>query len=104
MSQSHDERWMRRALELAGLGRGHVEPNPLVGAVIVRDGQVIGEGWHKKYGEAHAEIVALESAVADANGADLYVTLEPCSHYGKTPPCTDALIQRGIRRVVIAMT
>ncbi len=94
---------MRRAIQLAERGRGHVEPNPLVGAVIVRDGQLVGEGWHQKYGQAHAEINALAQAGAAARGATLYVTLEPCCHHGKTPPCTDAVIQAGLGRVVAAL-
>src|ERR1700719_2036439 len=97
------EIWMRRAVEWAERGRGHVEPNPLVGAVIVRDGQLVGEGWHQKYGQAHAEINALAAAGANAQGATLYVTLEPCCHHGKTPPCTDAVLAAGITRVVAAM-
>jgi diaminohydroxyphosphoribosylaminopyrimidine deaminase/5-amino-6-(5-phosphoribosylamino)uracil reductase len=80
-----------------------VEPNPLVGAVVVRDGQVVGEGWHQHYGQAHAEVHALAAAGEQAKGATLYVTLEPCCHHGKTPPCTDAVIRAGIRRVVAAM-
>jgi diaminohydroxyphosphoribosylaminopyrimidine deaminase/5-amino-6-(5-phosphoribosylamino)uracil reductase len=95
---------MRRALELAERGRGHVEPNPLVGAVLVRDGRVVGEGWHRRYGEAHAEVNALAEAGAAARGATLYVTLEPCCHHGKTPPCTDAVLRAGVARVVAAMT
>ena len=95
--------WMQRALELAERGRGHVEPNPLVGAVIVRDEKIIGEGWHQRFGEAHAEVHALEAAGEQASGSDLYVTLEPCCHFGKTPPCTKAVIQAGIRRVFLAM-
>ena len=94
---------MRRALELAERGRGYVEPNPLVGAVIVRDDQVVAEGWHQRFGEAHAEIDALAMAADKARGATLYVTLEPCCHHGKTPPCTDALIRAGIKHVVAAM-
>src|SRR4051812_19606011 len=97
-----DQHWMSRALELAERGRGHVEPNPLVGAVIVRDGQLVGEGWHQKYGEAHAEVNALAAGEA-ARGATLYVTLEPCCHHGKTPPCTDAVLRAGIARVVAAL-
>jgi diaminohydroxyphosphoribosylaminopyrimidine deaminase/5-amino-6-(5-phosphoribosylamino)uracil reductase len=95
--------YMARALELAERGRGHVEPNPLVGSVVVRDGKIIGEGWHKKFGQAHAEVNALNYAGEAARGATLYVTLEPCCHHGKTPPCTDAIIRAGIRRVVAAM-
>ena len=95
--------WMRRALELAERGRGYVEPNPLVGAVIVRDGQMVGEGWHQRYGEAHAEVHALAAAGPAARGATLYVTLEPCCHVGKTPPCTDAVMRAGVERVAAAM-
>src|SRR5437764_9316124 len=98
-----DESWMRRALELAERGRGSVEPNPLVGCVVVRDGVVVGEGWHQRYGEAHAEVHALSAAGEKASGATLYVTLEPCCHHGKTPPCTDAILRAGITRVVAAM-
>src|SRR5262249_38998319 len=96
--------WMRRALELAERGRGQVEPNPLVGAVVVRAGQAVGEGWHQHFGEAHAEVHALGAAGEAARDATLYVTLEPCCHHGKTPPCTDAILRAGIRRVVAAMT
>jgi diaminohydroxyphosphoribosylaminopyrimidine deaminase/5-amino-6-(5-phosphoribosylamino)uracil reductase len=98
-----DQQWMSRALELAERGRGYVEPNPLVGAVVVRDGQVVGEGWHQRYGQAHAEINALAAAGESARGATLYVTLEPCCHHGKTPPCTDAVLRAGIVRLVAAM-
>src|SRR5881394_3264491 len=98
-----DELWMRRALELAERGRGYVEPNPLVGAVVVREGTVVGEGWHQRFGGPHAEVYALDAAGEAARGATLYVTLEPCCHHGKTPPCTDAVIPAGIRRVVAAM-
>ena len=94
---------MRRALELAEQGRGWVEPNPLVGAVLVRAGRVVGEGYHERFGGPHAEAHALSQAGAAARGAMLYVTLEPCCHHGKTPPCTDALIAAGVRRVVAAM-
>src|SRR3954471_22988915 len=103
MSEVADELWMRRALELAERGRGHVEPNPLVGAVVVRDGANVGEGWHQKYGQAHAEVHALAAAGEAARGATLYVTLEPCCHHGKTPPCTDAVSRVGIKCVVVAM-
>jgi len=98
-----DETWMARALELAERGRGHVEPNPLVGAVVVQGERAVGEGWHQKYGHAHAEINALSQAGAAATGATLYITLEPCCHHGKTPPCTDAVRRAGIKRVVAAM-
>jgi diaminohydroxyphosphoribosylaminopyrimidine deaminase / 5-amino-6-(5-phosphoribosylamino)uracil reductase len=94
---------MARALELAARGRGAVEPNPLVGAVVVRDGVIVGEGWHQKFGQAHAEVNALNQAGEAARGSDLYVTLEPCCHFGKTPPCTEAVIRAGVRRVVSAM-
>ncbi len=96
--------WMQRALELAERGRGFVEPNPLVGAVVVHGGRVVGEGWHQRYGAAHAEVNALAAAGDAARGATLYVTLEPCCHHGKTPPCTDAVLRAGVRRVVAAMT
>jgi diaminohydroxyphosphoribosylaminopyrimidine deaminase / 5-amino-6-(5-phosphoribosylamino)uracil reductase len=95
--------FMNRALELAERGRGHVEPNPLVGAVVVRDGRIVGEGWHERYGQAHAEVNALNQAGENARGGTLYVNLEPCCHHGKTPPCTDAVIRSGIRRVVASM-
>ncbi len=95
--------FMERALALAERGRGAVEPNPLVGAVVVRDGAVVGEGWHQQFGEAHAEVFALADAGDAARGATAYVTLEPCCHHGKTPPCTDALLRAGVRRVVAAM-
>jgi diaminohydroxyphosphoribosylaminopyrimidine deaminase / 5-amino-6-(5-phosphoribosylamino)uracil reductase len=101
--QAQDDSLMRRALELADRGRGHVEPNPLVGAVVVRDGQVVGEGSHERFGQAHAEVHALQYAGEAARGATLYVTLEPCCHQGKTPACTDAILRAGIRRVVAAM-
>jgi len=94
---------MWRALELAARGRGAVEPNPMVGAVIVRGGRVIGEGWHRRFGGPHAEVEALRACGRSARGATCYVTLEPCCHFGKTPPCTDALIAAGIRRVVAAV-
>ncbi len=99
-----DEKYMWRALQLARLGAGHTSPNPMVGAVIVGpDGVIIGEGWHRRCGQAHAEVNAVAS-VADAtrlSSSTLYVTLEPCSHYGKTPPCANLIIERGIRRVVV---
>jgi len=94
---------MSRALELAARARGRTSPNPMVGAVIVREEAVVGEGFHARAGEPHAEVVALAAAGAAANGADLYVNLEPCSHHGRTPPCTDAIIQAGIARVFAAM-
>ena len=96
-----DREYMSRAIELAELGRGWVNPNPAVGAVIVKEGRVIGEGWHERYKGFHAERNAFASLTESAEGADLYVTLEPCCHYGKTPPCTEAIIAHKIRRVVI---
>lgn len=93
---------MRRALALAERGRGQVAPNPLVGAVVVNDGRVVGEGWHAMYGGPHAEVAALAAAGEQARGATIYVTLEPCNHTGKTPPCTQALIDAGVSRVVYA--
>lgn len=93
---------MRQALELAERGRYSVSPNPMVGCVVVRDDRVIAEGWHERAGEAHAEVRALAGAV-DARGATMYVTLEPCSHHGRTPPCVDEVIASGVTRVVIAM-
>ncbi len=98
-----DDYWMSRAIALAERGRGCVEPNPLVGAVIVRDGVCVGEGWHERFGQAHAEVNALAKAGEAARGATLYVTLEPCCHHGKTPPCTDAVLRAGIGRVVAAL-
>ena len=96
-----DREYMSRAIELAELWRGWVNPNPVVGAVIVKEGRVIGEGWHERYKGLHAERNAFASLTESAEGADLYVTLEPCCHYGKTPPCTEAIIAHKIRRVVI---
>ncbi len=99
------EPWMRHALALAARGRGFVEPNPMVGAVVLDSaGKLVGEGWHQKFGGPHAEIHALEAAGEKARGGTLVVTLEPCCHHGKTPPCTDAILKAGIRRVVAAMT
>jgi diaminohydroxyphosphoribosylaminopyrimidine deaminase/5-amino-6-(5-phosphoribosylamino)uracil reductase len=97
-----DAHHMQHALRLARQGEGHVEPNPMVGCVIVRDDQVVGVGWHQAFGGPHAEVHALEQAGERAKGATLYVTLEPCSHAGKTPPCAEAVIAAGIARVVIA--
>jgi diaminohydroxyphosphoribosylaminopyrimidine deaminase/5-amino-6-(5-phosphoribosylamino)uracil reductase len=98
-----DNTWMSRALQLARRGLYTTDPNPLVGCVIVKDDVLIAEGWHQKAGEAHAEKIALASAGEEARGATLYVTLEPCCHHGKTPPCSDAVIKAGVSRVVIAM-
>ncbi|MBP8868187.1 MAG: bifunctional diaminohydroxyphosphoribosylaminopyrimidine deaminase/5-amino-6-(5-phosphoribosylamino)uracil reductase RibD, partial [Propionivibrio sp.] len=94
---------MAQALRLAKRGLYSTSPNPRVGCVIVRDGVVVGEGWHQRAGEAHAEVNALQQAGAAARGATAYVTLEPCSHHGRTPPCTEALLAAGIGRVVAAM-
>jgi diaminohydroxyphosphoribosylaminopyrimidine deaminase/5-amino-6-(5-phosphoribosylamino)uracil reductase len=99
----HEQQWMRRAIELAERGRGYVEPNPLVGAVVVRDRALVGEGWHERFGGPHAEVNALVAAGDAARGATLYCTLEPCCHHGKTPPCTDAILSAGVKRVVAAM-
>jgi len=98
-----DETLMRRALGLARRGLGHVEPNPMVGALVVKGGAVIGEGYHARFGGPHAEVVALDAAAEHARDADMYVTLEPCCHHGKTPPCTEAILSAGIRRVVVAV-
>src|SRR4051812_2836953 len=94
---------MRRALALARRGLGHVEPNPMVGAVLVHGGRVVGEGYHVRFGGPHAEVVALKKAGAKARGATLYVTLEPCSHWGKTPPCAPAVAEAGVCRGVAAI-
>ena len=91
---------MRRALELARNGLGLASPNPMVGAVVVSDGWVVGEGWHEGPGTAHAEVMALESAAERARGATLYVTLEPCSHHGRTPPCAPRVAEAGVAHVV----
>lgn len=99
-----DTGFMRRALALAERGWGRVAPNPLVGAVVARDGVVVGEGFHRAYGEPHAEVEALRAAGERARGGTLFVTLEPCAHHGKTPPCTDAVLAAGVRRVVYAAT
>jgi diaminohydroxyphosphoribosylaminopyrimidine deaminase / 5-amino-6-(5-phosphoribosylamino)uracil reductase len=97
-----DQVHLARAIELAQRGTGAVKPNPVVGAVIARDGEVLGEGWHERFGAAHAEVNAIEACgMADLEGATLYVSLEPCCHQGKTPPCTDAIVQSGIRRVIV---
>lgn len=99
-----DEEYMRLALELAENGKGWVNPNPMVGAVIVKEDRIIGQGFHRRYGELHAERNALAACVEDPKGATMYVTLEPCCHYGKTPPCTEAILEAGIRRVVVGAT
>ena len=99
-----DESYMSEALRIANFARGCTSPNPLVGAVIVRDGTIVASGWHRAAGEPHAEIHALRMAGALARGATLYVTLEPCAHHGRTPPCVEAVIAAGIARVVIALS
>jgi diaminohydroxyphosphoribosylaminopyrimidine deaminase/5-amino-6-(5-phosphoribosylamino)uracil reductase len=101
MSLVTDHAFMQRALELAQQGRYTVSPNPMVGCVIVRDGVIIAEGFHRRAGEAHAEVEALRGT--DARGATMYVTLEPCSHHGRTPPCAEAVVAAGVKRVVVAM-
>ena len=95
------EDYMKRALALAEKGMGHTNPNPMVGAVIVKDGRIIGEGYHERCGEGHAEVNAFKHCTEDPRGADMYVTLEPCSHYGKTPPCADLIISKKIARVFV---
>lgn len=96
-------RYMRRALELAMKGTGFTSPNPLVGAVIVKENRIIGEGYHERYGGHHAEINAFRNATEDVRDATMYVTLEPCAHQGKTPPCANAIVEKGIRKVVIGL-
>lgn len=98
---AEDERFMARALALAERGAGWTSPNPLVGAVIVKDGRIIGEGWHTAFGRPHAEREALAACTEDPAGSTLYATLEPCCHWGKTPPCTDAVMEAGVARVVV---
>src|SRR3954466_7672080 len=100
--QERDSAFMRRALGLASRGWGQTAPNPMVGAVVVQAGEIVGEGWHARYGDAHAEVEALRAAGDRARGATVYVSLEPCNHFGKTPPCVDALIAAGVSRVVAA--
>lgn len=98
-----DEHFMRMALDLAGKGEGFTSPNPMVGAVIVKNGKVVGKGYHRASGEAHAEVNAIDDAGALTQGSTLYVTLEPCNHTGRTPPCTEKVLAAGIKRVVVAM-
>jgi len=98
-----DERWMKRVLRLAEKGRGRTSPNPMVGAILVKDGRILAEGYHAKAGEPHAEIIALRKAGEEAKEATLYLNLEPCTHYGKTPPCAPVVIEAGVRRAVIGM-
>ena len=96
-----NEKYMRHAINLAKTAAGHTNPNPMVGAIIVKDGRIIGLGCHERYGELHAERKALQQLTEPADGAEMYVTLEPCCHYGKQPPCTEAVIKSGIKRVII---
>jgi len=98
-----DEFFLQKALELAGRGRGFVSPNPMVGAIVVRENEIVGTGFHRRFGGDHAEVEALRDAGDQARGATLYVNLEPCSHFGKTPPCANRIIDAGIKRVVIGM-
>ncbi|MDB6128549.1 MAG: diaminohydroxyphosphoribosylaminopyrimidine deaminase [Verrucomicrobia bacterium] len=100
MSGAADLKWIDEALRLAAKGRGSTDPNPMVGAVIVRGGRVLGKGFHRRAGLPHAEIEALNASRGRVEGATLYVNLEPCSHHGRTPPCADAVIKAGIKRVV----
>jgi diaminohydroxyphosphoribosylaminopyrimidine deaminase/5-amino-6-(5-phosphoribosylamino)uracil reductase len=104
MAEEKDaERYMRRALELAARARGRTSPNPMVGAVLVSEGTVVGEGFHRRAGAPHAEVEAIAAAGAEASGADLYVNLEPCAHHGRTPPCAEAVARAGIRRVYASL-
>ncbi len=100
---NNDEYFMEKALKLAKKGIGKTNPNPIVGAVVVKNGKIIGKGYHKYYGGPHAEVYAIDEAGEDAMGADIYVTLEPCSHYGKTPPCSEKIIKAGIKKCIIAV-
>src|SRR5829696_9197873 len=102
LSLNTDVTHLTRAIALAEQGRGNVSPNPLVGAVVAREGKVLGEGFHAAYGEEHAERAALAACTADPRGATMYVSLEPCCHHGRTPPCTDAILEAGIARVEVA--
>jgi len=104
MLAAQDSAWMAQALRLAERGLYTTSPNPRVGCVLVKDGAVAGEGWHERAGEPHAEVHALRMAGTAARGATAYVTLEPCSHHGRTPPCADALIEAGVARVVAGLT
>lgn len=101
MMREEHEKWMRRALELAQRGRGRTSPNPMVGALLLKEGRIVGEGFHARAGEPHAEANALSAAGSDAAGATLYVTLEPCVQHGRTPPCVDAILEAGVARVII---
>ena len=98
------EKYMRMALKLALKAKGKTSPNPMVGALVVKGGRIIAQGFHEKAGLPHAEAVALDAAGAHARGATLYITLEPCTHFGRTPPCVDRIIHSGIKRVIVGMT
>lgn len=100
---AYKQEYMELAIELAKKGTGAVNPNPLVGAVIVKDDRIIGQGYHARYGDLHAERTAFASLTEDAAGAEMYVTLEPCCHYGKQPPCTLAIVEHGIKKVYVAV-
>lgn len=104
MTETDKKQYMQKAIELAQKGEGFVNPNPLVGAVIVKDGKIIGEGYHMKYGGPHAEVNAFNNASEDVEGATMFVTLEPCAHYGKTPPCALKIIEKKIKKVIVAKT
>ena len=97
-----DKKYMGLAINLASKGVGYVNPNPLVGAIILKNGRIIGKGYHQKYGGLHAEVNAIRSCSSSPKGATMYVTLEPCSYYGKTPPCVEAIIESGIKEVYVA--
>ena len=101
-NSQQDQAWMQRAIELARLGQYSTKPNPNVGCVIVKDGQLVGEGFHPKAGQPHAEVFAMRQAGEQARGATAYVTLEPCAHYGRTPPCAKGLVEAGIAKVIVA--
>ena len=98
------EKFMKRAIELAKNGYGKVSPNPLVGCVLVKNNEIIAEGWHKKYGDLHAETMALSIAKEKALACEMYVTLEPCSHFGKQPPCANAIVKSGVKKYISAQT
>ncbi|MFN6036317.1 MAG: bifunctional diaminohydroxyphosphoribosylaminopyrimidine deaminase/5-amino-6-(5-phosphoribosylamino)uracil reductase RibD, partial [Dolichospermum sp.] len=103
IANDFDSRMMLRCLELAAKALGRTSPNPLVGAVVVQNGEVVGEGFHPRAGEPHAEVFALKAAGEGARGSTIYVSLEPCNHYGRTPPCSEALINAGVSKVVVGM-
>ena len=104
MSMSKERTFMLRAIELAKKAEGKTYPNPMVGAVIVKNGNVIGDGYHKKAGKPHAEVLAIKKAGRQARGAEIYINLEPCAHRGRTPPCVDSLLRSGIKKAHVAMT